>query len=53
MGEGKPLGLPEQSRANTVVSGSVGDAGAGSSRSGLPFPSPASPAPSQLKQEDL
>ena len=53
MGEGKPLGLPEQGRENPVVTGSVGSDRGGRSRPGLPILSQASPTPSQQMQEDL
>lgn len=52
MGAGKPLGLPEQGRENTVVTGSAGSDKAGSSRPGLPIPSQVSPTPSQSVKED-
>lgn len=47
VGEGRPLGSPEQGRENTVVPGSAGSDEAESSRPGHPMPSQASPTPSQ------
>lgn len=53
VGEGKPLGSPEQGRENTVVPGSAGSDEAVSSRPGHPMPSQASPTPSQSMKGDL
>lgn len=53
MGKGKPLGLSEQGRENTVAAGSVESDKTGSSRPGLPIPSQVSPTSSRSIQEDL
>lgn len=53
VGEGKPVSLPEQDRANPVVTGSVGRDRGGSSKPGLLIPPQASPTHFRRLQEDL